>query len=77
MEFSFSSGPSTAGKDLKRSGFGTGLAETNVVLWFDPWTSQIFPPGWAAFQSRNGATERGLRVAGGGREVGFYRAVST
>jgi hypothetical protein len=36
MEFSFSSGLSTAGKDLKRSGFGTGLAETNVVLWFDP-----------------------------------------
>jgi hypothetical protein len=36
MEFSFSFRPSTARKDLKRSGFGTGLAETNVVLWADP-----------------------------------------
>jgi hypothetical protein len=46
MEFSFSSGPSTTGKDLKRPGYRTGLAEMNVVLWADPCFVQakIFRP---------------------------------
>jgi hypothetical protein len=54
-----SSGPSTAGKDLKRSGFGTGLTEMNVVLWADPCFVQakifrpVGPPSRAGIDARS------------------------